>query len=97
MVRLTISLQEEDVLVSDFDKWHIVLNDTFCSDNELEDEHFEQNILYITKVESWERIFDLDRPRDIEWWGKSEDAEYQGVTGRIELSSIMKVEHFIAK
>ncbi|MED4403727.1 DUF3841 domain-containing protein [Metabacillus fastidiosus] len=97
IVRLTIELPEETVLVSDFDKWHIVLSEHFCSDTEEEDDLFEQEKLEISKEESWERIFDLTRPRDPEWWGKEENAVYQAVTGRIYLDSIKKVEHFIAR
>ncbi len=97
IVRLTLELKEESVLLSDFDKWHCVLNDDFCSDTELEDEDYRENKLAITKEESWERIFELDRTTDGEWWGNQENLILQGTTGRIALHAIMKVEHFIAR
>lgn len=95
-VRLTIELNEQDVLVSDFEDWHCVLNDWFCSDNEEEDNAFEEGLLEITKEESWQRIFELDRVRDPNWHG-TEKRKLQGVTGMIDLSQIKKVEYFIAR
>lgn len=32
-----VELNKGDVLVSDFNDWHFVLNNWFCSDNEQED------------------------------------------------------------
>lgn len=95
-VRLTIELEDENVLLSDFDDWHSVLNDGFCADNEREYDDYYLGQLNLTKEESWERIFDFDRVRDPEWVGRGE-REYQGVTGRIYLSKIKKVEHFTAR
>lgn len=97
IVRITIEMEEEHVLISDFDKWHCVLNDNFCSDSESEEEDFNNQKLSITKVESWERIFELDRTRDSTWWGDQTDLILQGTTGKIPIHSIKKVEHFIAR
>ncbi|WP_289139194.1 DUF3841 domain-containing protein [uncultured Brevibacillus sp.] len=95
-VRLTLEIDPKNVLVSDFDDWHCVLNNTFCADKEQEWEaHYEGN-LEITKEESWHRIFDIDRHRDPEWHGEGK-RRLQGTTGRMELSCVKKVEHFIAR
>ncbi|MED4780941.1 DUF3841 domain-containing protein [Brevibacillus choshinensis] len=95
-VRLTVELDENDVLVSDFDDWHCVLNNWICSDNEKEDSDFEQGLLQITKEDSWERIFDLNRVRDAEWHGTGERT-LQGTTGRIDIELVKKVEYFVAR
>lgn len=95
-VRLTVELEETDILVSDFEDWHFVLNNSFCSDNEQEDSAFEKGLLKITKEASWERIFDLNRIRDPKWHGDGERM-LQGTTGRIEMHRVKKVEHFVTR
>lgn len=97
IVRLTLQLNEEDVLVSDFEKWHCILNNEFCSDSEIEDEKFRNGELSISKQESWERIFELNRSHDTDWWGKVEDSILQGTTGRIDLKKVISIENFTAR
>lgn len=94
-VRIKLELDKEKVLISDFDRWHTVLNDSFCSDNEVEDEDFYSGKLKITKEESWQRIFELDRNADVSWIGTGE--WLQGVTGRISLDSVISVEEFVTR
>ncbi|MFE5321617.1 DUF3841 domain-containing protein [Paenibacillus sp. NPDC056579] len=94
-VRITIELDDEDVLISDFMEWHIVLSDGFNANNEQEYDDYYAGKLSITKEESWERIFDLHIPQNPEWSGTRD--WLQGVTGRIYLSNIKKVEHFISR
>jgi len=94
-VRLTLDLDDFDVLVSDFERWHMVLSNGFCSDNETEDDDFCYGKLHITKEQSWERIFDLYRKTDIEWTGGGR--WLQGTTGRVTLDKVKKVEHFITR
>lgn len=99
-VRIELSLDEEDVLVSDFIDWHCVLNDNYLSDNQqdweeylfAEDNGFDKDKI---KKKSWEKIFQRDRPRDVEWEG-NEERVLQGVMGKIDLNNIIKVEHFTA-
>jgi len=93
-VRLTLDLDEKDVLISDFGDWHSVLNNGFNSNNEQEYDDYHAGKLNITKEESWQRIFDYNHSRDPEWKG---DEWLQGVTGRIMLDKVKKVEHFISR
>ncbi|GKU78758.1 DUF3841 domain-containing protein [Paenibacillus sp. L3-i20] len=95
-VRLKLDLEEDHVLLSDFDDWHMVLNNSFNADNEIEYDDFYNNKLDITKEQSWERIFELSRVRDPEWHGLSPRL-LQGTTGRIDISSVKKVEHFVSR
>ena len=97
IVRLTIELPSEKVLLSDFDGWHMVLNDTFFSFNQKEHDAFYRAELSLTKEESWKRIFDFETERDGDWFYSIEEIEYQGVTGCIGLDCIRKVEYFIAR
>lgn len=97
IVRLTIELEETEVLVSDFDKWHCVLNNSFCSLAREEDEEWENGTNAMTKAESWERIFDIVGNHDPELWGDPKDIRLQGVTGKIGLDQVKKVEFFVAR
>ncbi|MDF2650479.1 MAG: hypothetical protein K0Q73_6284 [Paenibacillus sp.] len=94
-VRLSIELDSENVLLSDFNDWHCVLNDCFNGDNEQEYDAFYDGKLNITKENSWERMFNYSRQRDPVWGGSGD--WLQGVTGRIYLDQIRKVEHFISR
>ncbi|MFD1131333.1 MULTISPECIES: DUF3841 domain-containing protein [unclassified Paenibacillus] len=94
-VRLTLDIDEKDVLISDFDGWHMVLNNFFNSDNEKEAEDFDNGKLSTTLEESWERIFEFDRNVDTKWAGNGEWR--QGTTGRIYLDKVKKVEHFVTR
>lgn len=76
MVMLTIQLPSSEVLLSDYDEWHIVLNNGPCTDNEIEWEHW--NALekvwpaeqYNTAMRaSWEKIFIPGRSVDPQWGG----------------------------
>ena len=50
-------------------------------------------------IETWEKLFDMDwlasRPK--EWSGNFKDHWMQGVTPKITMEQIVKVERFIAK
>ncbi|OAB34029.1 DUF3841 domain-containing protein [Paenibacillus glacialis] len=94
-VRLTFELNNKHVLVSDFESWHMVLNDSFYANNEKEYDDFHSGLLNITKEESWKRIFDLSRLRDVEWDGKGD--WLQGVTGKIDICKVNKVEYFVSR
>ncbi|WP_263117602.1 DUF3841 domain-containing protein [Bacillus subtilis] len=93
-ILLSVELDESDVLLSDFDAWHCVLNDWFCSLTEEEDDKFKKGILNMGIEESWERIFDIDLFPQSEMWGGEQ--KLQGVTGRIECSKFIELEEFIA-
>lgn len=95
-VRLRIELDEKEVLVSDFVDWHFVLNDSFNADNEAENDEYYDGKLNISKEESWNRIFELNRERDPYWCG-TQDRWLQGVTGRISVEKVKRTEHFISR
>ncbi|MBB6693560.1 DUF3841 domain-containing protein [Cohnella xylanilytica] len=94
-VRLTVELDERDVLISDFYDWTSVLNNDFIAHNEQEYNDFYAGKLSLSLEESWERIFDYPCPRDEGWDGTH--LWLQGVTGRVYLEQVKKVEHFVSR
>lgn len=94
-VLLEVELNEDEVLVSDFMAWHIVLNNHFLAMTEEEDELFDAGKLSMTKEESWTRIFDYKELMKYEYWQGKEDL--QAVAGRIAISRIRLVKEFTAR
>lgn len=90
-VLLEVELREEDVLISDFEAWHCVLNRWYLL---WEDEDEDQPPLSIK--ESWERIFELERLQSDPMW-KTSSPMYQGVTGKIPVEQVISVTEFIAE
>lgn len=97
-VRIEFMVPKSDVLLSNFDGWHAVLNNHFFS---LDDEEYEyheslENKLSPTelqraKEESWLRIFDLNLIPDPSIY------EIQAVFWQLDLASVTKVDYFIAR
>ena len=52
-VLLEVTLDLEQVLISDFMAWHCVLNDGYLAFTEEENESFYSGVLETTKKESW--------------------------------------------
>jgi hypothetical protein len=99
-VRIEVDLPSENVLLSNFDAWHCVLNNHpyFASDaecEEMERSSGEKDLSHAdlekVKVDSWQRIFDLSLIPDPRVWS------VQGVVWEIPVSSITKVEYFTAR
>ncbi|ANF97660.1 DUF3841 domain-containing protein [Paenibacillus bovis] len=88
-VCLTLSLHPLNVLLSDFQEWHSVLNNTFNAVDHIEWEEFRTGCSTLTKEQSWLRIFDLDRLKH------EEDRRLQGVTGRVRLQQVLKAEYLV--
>ncbi|WP_322924656.1 DUF3841 domain-containing protein [Paenibacillus campi] len=93
-VCLTLELKHDEVLLSDFDEWHAVLNDTFNARTRREWLRYCAGRSAITKEESWQRIFELEPPvvdhvkRD-----GQQTRRLQGVTGAVPLERVIRVEH----
>ncbi|KWX73525.1 DUF3841 domain-containing protein [Paenibacillus jilunlii] len=94
-VSLEVEIPSEQVLLSDFDAWHCVLNDSFLALDEAEWEAFYRNELKMSKEESWERIFNLELLRESPWWNS--EPHLQGVSGKIKISHVCNVREFIAR
>ncbi|HTE58359.1 MAG TPA: DUF3841 domain-containing protein [Verrucomicrobiae bacterium] len=108
-VRLEFVAEADEVLISDFDAWHMVLNGIYCALTEQEDEEFYKNngsysmwfhgnkdpkkVAQITK--SWERIFDVEALAATPEWEGSQTL--QATLGQITLDQVVQVTPFISR
>ncbi len=104
-VRLECELWSENVLLSDFDLWHFVLNNWYLPNDEADADAFEAayrqadtEACVRKKVESWQRIFDLDwvDPTGFTTLPGAEKS-IQGVVWQIELEEVKSVRVFTAR
>lgn len=98
-VILTLEIPENQILWSDSNSWHSVLNNGPVTDNEKQWEEYIKDEDRYPVVESWEKIFDFNyfRNADKEWHGEFDEQWIQGVTPRITMEQVQKVTRFIAK
>jgi len=97
-VIITLDIPDEDILWSCFDSWHYVLNKWLLTQTEEEYTQLEDCFSEEEMISSWSYIFDFDwlKSSEEDWLGF--DPEWiQGVTPRIEMKNVMKVNRFIAK
>ncbi|QQZ08494.1 DUF3841 domain-containing protein [Heyndrickxia vini] len=96
-VILTLEIPDDQILWSDFNLWHCVLNNGSVTGSEEEENILEESGKDIQYT--WERIFDFDwfRNADPKWVGKYDEFNLQGVTPKITLDMVKKVTRFIAK
>ncbi|WP_431028885.1 DUF3841 domain-containing protein [Lysinibacillus sp. LZ02] len=94
-VQIEVEMPTQQVLLSDFEAWHMVLMNDFLALSGEEDELFSAGKLNITKEASWERVFDLQLLNGSDYWAGEQ--VIQVTTGEINVSQFKKVEHFIAK
>ncbi len=98
-VRIEFEAPPEAVLLSDFTRWHAILNGHFLDDHEKDGEFligmkYEERITEIEK--SWERIFDLERG-DPEYFGPLSSRGVQATLWQIEWGQVRKVTRFVAR
>ncbi len=97
MVQIEFEAEEGSFLLSDFDAWHLVLNDRYIGEREalapiLNAPVTDLAALKALTERSWEKIFDLQNPLT-----PPEDVSLQACLWEIPLSSVKRVWHFIAK
>ena len=110
--RLTLEMPKSDVLLSDFDLWHFVLNGSYIAASEVEDEAFDGELAtagaplagpypepFRRRVEqSWQRVFDLDRTGvDPAWHGSTDERAIQATLWQVQASQVRKIERFTAR
>lgn len=94
LVRITALVPRDRVLLSDLDLWHLPLNHGYLSLTEAEDNAISQANLSREQIEeSWQRIFDLDRPAiaDEIQWIRSTRPVVQACVDRIFLAEIVSL------
>lgn len=87
-VLLEIHIPDERVLLSDFELWHCVLCNDYVIENEEEIELIKAGKFFLTKEESWERIFNVT---------KFSKNAIQGTTGRVYMDEIKFIRIFKGK
>lgn len=91
-VLLQVELDPKNVLLSDFQAWHLVLNNHYMSLTDYED----KEVFTDEEIQkSWALIFELEQLKESEMWG--EPLHLQGVTGTIKLNQIKSVKEFTAR
>jgi hypothetical protein len=100
---LTIEIPDEQVLLSDEENWHLVLNDSFIGDADNETDYdkaiawfdglptYEQQQL---KTKSWEKIFDTT-PSKNEWCGNG--SFVQATFWELRKEQLISSRRFIGK
>lgn len=111
-VRIEIEKPTNEVLLSDFNLWHYVLNYWYIADNKGKDKVFDEllksnNIRFIDKEKylpelkkmaenSWDKIFDMDY--SVEYSAKPfENKEIQATFWELRIEEIKNVDFFIAR
>ncbi|MSS64734.1 DUF3841 domain-containing protein [Velocimicrobium porci] len=90
IVLLTIDVPDNCVLLSDFDYWHVVLNDGEIIFPYDESVHYSKE----QRQKSWENIFDISCSFDGD---KHHILSTQATMWEIKAEWVVKVEHFISR
>jgi len=103
MVCIELEIPNFQVLLSDYNLWHFVLNDMWIDESRCEEEWEEMHNWYdmqpvevqeLLKRESWNRIFDLN-PMYTEW--REVGRDIQAVFWKLRKEMITKIYYFVAK
>lgn len=97
MVCIEIEISEQNVLLSNEDSWHIVLNDAYLSETEADwnaFDHLPEERKSIVKVESWNQIFDIE-PYESDWFCKGR--YIQATFWELRKDRIVSVRHVMPK
>lgn len=88
VVLQTIDIPDNMVLLSDFDMWHVILNDGYLPLYEIDDieDPSEDEIL-----KSWENVFCIDEVTDCWYVPKSTQATFW----ELKKEWVLKAEHFV--
>ena len=110
--RLALDMPDAQVLLSDFDDWHAVLNGWHLSQSEADADAFDADLAAADVpwgwpypepfrsrvIGSWTRVFDLDRSgRDPAWHGDSAQQSIQATLWRLAAGQVGRIERFTAR
>ena len=90
---------ESEVLLSNFERWHCVLNNWYLYKNDKENAYFEKypHLLSETVMKkSWDRMFDLTFGSE-ELWGPMNERSIQACVPIVYNHQIRKVVRFVAR
>lgn len=108
--RLELNIDKERIFLSDYEGWHSVLNSWHFSLNEKEFDEFDkiledecsifgQQKTYSKEVmqkieDSWQRIIDMNSPRDKHWHGSDKIEDIQATFWILYKKDIVKMDRF---
>ncbi len=100
-VRIELEIDPKRVLLSDFDRWHFVLNNSYLWRDEAEADKVDRAVQSgrISKAairRSWEWIFDL-YAGDAAWWGSVHERWIQGTMCEIRWEDVRAATSFTAR
>ena len=110
-VRLELALDPAQVLLSDFDAWHVVLNHGYLALTEDEDEAWYHRFAaavadrwiwpppepwYADILASWQRIFDPEALAASEYWSDG-PRHIQATFAALRLADVRRCRHFMAR
>lgn len=110
-VRLELALAPVEVLLSDFDAWHVVLNHGYLALSENEEEEWDQRFetavpnrlawpppepWYADILDSWERIFQLEVLTASDYWGAG-PRYIQATFETLRLADVRRRTLFVAR
>ena len=89
IVLITFEIPDDKVLLSDFDMWHVILNDDYLPLTESEDKDvFTEE----EKLSSWNNVFQYDVVTD--FWAAPKTT--QATMWEVKKEWVLKAEHFIS-
>lgn len=107
---IEFEVPDNRVLLSDFDAWHCVLNGSFLSLSEEEDNAFDEELekagvqhgwpypepFNSRVISSWQRIFNMEAA-DPEWRGSPSERGIQATFWELNLSQVRCINRFTAR
>ena len=99
MVQIEFAAEDKSSLLSDFDEWLGVLNNTYIADNQDDFDRFYLPGLEESQEEicaSWEKVFDLERCTP-NWDYPPERKSIQACVWEVRMSQVKKMQFFTAK
>lgn len=103
-VRIEFQTNAKSVLLSDFQKWHAILNVTYLADTEEESDRWSIVAKSLSPREkqseirkTWARVFDTDVAKQDDYWTGPEGPQIQACLWELKSSDVAHVTHFIAR
>jgi hypothetical protein len=90
---------KNEMLLSNFEQWHSVLNNWYLCKNEAEDAYFEKYPQLLTETvvrKSWDRMFDLSFGSE-DFWGPMDERWIQACVPIVYNHQIRNVFRFVAR
>lgn len=94
--RIGLTLPQEDVLISDFHAWHVVLSDAYLSKDEADSDRYDAQAQSSGRTQlgeketSWQRVFHPEHLADT-YWGERAQRIYQACFWQPAASAIASV------